>query len=99
MERNAALSIVPPMPMPRKTGGHGLPPAFIIISSTAAETPSSPAVGLIILSEEQFSEPNPLKRKWSVTSLPSASSYEITAGRFVPVLRLEYTGSSTTLFL
>jgi len=53
-------SAVPPTPTPTMVGGQVLPPASSTQSTTKVFTASIPSAGIAILSQELFSEPEPL---------------------------------------
>ena len=59
------------MPTPTIPGGHGLPPAPTIESSTKRLIPATPSAGTHILRKLMFSEPEPFGTH--LTSRPSQS--------------------------
>ena len=69
------------MPTPTIPGGHGLPPAPTIDSSTNCLIPFTPSAGTHIFRKLMFSEPEPLGTH--LTSRPSQSGMnsQCTIGR------------------
>ena len=96
MASSVTFSMVPPMPTPMITGGHGLDPARLTVSTTASTMPAQPCAGLSMLSELMFSAPPPLAIIVRVTWSPGTMLVWMMAGVLSFVLRRACPGSSAT---
>src|SRR5450759_3879645 len=81
------MSMVPPMPTPMITGGHGLEPALETVSTTALTMPFHPCEGLSILRLLMFSAPPPLAIIVRRTLSPGTMLVWMIAGVLSLVLR------------
>ena len=69
------------MPTPTIPGGHGLPPAPTIDSSTNLLIPFTPSAGTHILRKLMFSEPEPLGTHLTSSPSQSVTNSQCTIGR------------------
>ena len=69
------------MPTPTIPGGHGLPPAPTIDSSTNCLIPFTPSAGTHIFRKLMFSEPEPFGTHFTSSPSQSGMNSQCTIGR------------------
>ena len=75
------------MPTPTMPGGHGLPPASTIDSSTNFLIPTTPSAGTHILRKLMFSEPEPFGHALDVEPVPVGDELPVHDRQPVPDVR------------
>ena len=73
------------MPTPTIPGGHGLPPAPTIDSSTNCLIPFTPSAGMHIFRKLMFSEPEPFGTHFTSSPSQSLTNSQCTIGRRCPM--------------
>ena len=93
---SAAFSIVPPMPTPSTSGGHGLPPAARMRATMRSTTFALPSAGTSIHTALMFSLPPPFGATVSLSRSPAVSLTWTMAGVLSPVFVSRRSGSRMT---